>query len=123
MRGRIRPYNRIDRLNDEVLRLLAGMIEREVRDPRIGFATRSGVEVARDLAVAKVWFTVGEDEDPARAMDGLSSAAGYLRKRIGEELSIRTTPELRFHHDDSIDRGFKMDALLNKIAEERAGDS
>ncbi|MFC1544226.1 30S ribosome-binding factor RbfA [Gemmatimonadota bacterium] len=119
----VKPFSRTDRLNDEVRRVLAGVMETEIRDPRVGFVTVTEVEISRDLAVAKVYVTMAETEDPEDTMAGLQSAAGYLRKRLGEELRLRTVPEIRFLHDDSVDRGFRMDALLKKIAEERDGNS
>lgn len=116
------PFRRTDRVNDELRRVLGDLIEHEVRDPRVGFVTVLEVEVSRDLSVATVYFTVAEGEDTGETREGLQAAAGFLRKRVGESLRLRLTPELRFVYDTSLDRGFRMDALLREIAEERNDD-
>ena len=119
MSGRMQPFQRTDRVSDQVLRVLGEVIQRELKDPRVGFVTLTGVEVARDLASARVFFTAGEEADLEEVSEGLLAAAGYLRRRLGEELTMRLTPELRFIYDESVDRGFRMDALLRDLAEER----
>ncbi|MFO7768972.1 MAG: 30S ribosome-binding factor RbfA [bacterium] len=118
----MRSFDRTDRVNDQIQKILGGIIERELRDPRIGFVTITDVEASKDYSVADIYFTVGEDQDPKESLDGLQAAAGYLRKRLGEEISIRQTPELRFEYDESVDRGFRMERLLKEIAEERDED-
>ncbi len=115
-------YRRTDRVNDELKRLLGDLIEREVQDPRIGFVTILDVRVARDFSVATVYVTVAEDEDTEENMAGLKAAARFLRKRIGESMRLRLTPELHFVYDTSLDTGFRMEALLKQIADERDED-
>ncbi|MFC1499857.1 30S ribosome-binding factor RbfA [Candidatus Zixiibacteriota bacterium] len=112
-------FKRTDRVNDELKRLLGDLLEREVQDPRVGFVTVLDVEVARDFSVATVYVTLPEDQDTEETMAGLKAAAGFLRKRVGESMSLRLTPELLFVYDTSLDHGFRMDALFRKIAEER----
>jgi ribosome-binding factor A len=115
----MKPFSRTDRLNDQIKRILSELLERDVKDPRIGFVTITGVEVASDLSIARVYVTAAEGQDTGETLGGLQAAAGFLRGRIGEELSLRNTPELRFLYDESLDRGMRMDALLRRIAEER----
>ena len=115
----MKPFSRTDRLNDQIKRILGELLEREVKDPRVGFVTITGVEVASDLSVARVYVTAAEGQDTEVTLGGLKAAAGFFRRRIGEELSVRSTPELRFLYDESLDRGMRMDALLRQIAEER----
>ncbi len=115
-------YDRTERIADEIKRLLGELLEREVRDPRVGFVTVMGVEVTSDLAYATVYVTAGEGEDVGEVLAGLAAAAGFLRRRLGESLSLRHIPELRFHEDASIERGFRMDALLKRLAEERGDE-
>jgi ribosome-binding factor A len=112
-------YSRTTRIGDEIKRVLGMLIEREVKDPRIGFVTVTGVKVSRDLSLAAVYVTVGDADNLDETMAGLSAAAGFLRKRVGESIRLRNTPELRFIYDKSLDRGFQMDALLKRIADER----
>lgn len=112
-------FNRATRVGDEIKRVVGMLIEREVKDPRIGFVTITGAKVSRDLSIATVYVTTGEMDDLEETMAGLSAAAGFLRKRIGELIKLRHTPELRFIYDKSLDRGFQMDALLKRLADER----
>lgn len=116
------PFRRTDRVNDELKRLLGDLLEREVQDPRVGFVTILDVEVARDFSVATVYVTIAEDEDTEKTLAGLKAAARFLRKRVGESMSLRLTPELHFVYDNTLDRGFRMDALLKQIADERNDD-
>lgn len=113
------PYKRTERVGDEIKRVLGELIEKEVRDPRVGFVTVMDVDVARDFSIAKVYVTVGEHEDTDDVLAGLKAASGFLRRRVGELVRLRVTPELLFAYDSSVDRGFEMDALLKRIAEER----
>jgi len=112
-------FDRTDRVGDEIKRIVGTLIEREVKDPRVGFVTVTGVKVARDFSVATIYVTVGETEDLEETLAGLRAASGFIRKRLGENVKLRNTPELRFIYDSSVDRGFRMDALLKQLADER----
>ena len=101
-------------------RELAQLVQQEVKDPAVGFVSISDVEVTRDLAHAKVWVTVFESEEAERSIRALQKAAGFLRSRLGQVMRIRTVPELHFHHDDSVETGMRMDALIDAAV---AGDS
>jgi len=116
-------FSRTDRVGDEIKRAVGILIEKEVKDPRVGFVTVTSVKVAGDLSVATVYVTVGENEDPEEALRGLQAASCFIRKRLGETVRLRTTPELRFVYDSSVERGFRMDALLKRIADERDASS
>lgn len=108
-----REYNRNDRLSGQMLRLLNELVRQEIKDPRLATMSISAVDIARDLAVADVYFSLlGLDDDPAPVLEGLQSAAGFLRSRVGRALKIRHTPQLRFHHDDSAARGAEISALI-----------
>jgi ribosome-binding factor A len=105
--------NRAQRVSDQIQRDLAELIAREVRDPRVGMVTISGVELTPDYAHAKVFFTViGSDPDAAAA--GLNAAAGLLHNLLFKRLSIHTVPRLVFVRDQSLERGFAMDGLIRQ---------
>jgi len=95
-------------------RELAQLIQREVKDPAVGFISVSDVEVTRDLAHAKVFVTVFESEKADATIKALNHAAGYLRHRLGQEMRIRSVPELHFHHDASVETGQRMDSLIDQ---------
>jgi len=94
-------------------RELAQLIQHEVKDPAVGFISVSDVEVTRDLAHAKVYVTVFESDKAQQTLDALNHAAGYLRRRLGQEMRIRSVPELHFHHDASVEAGQRMDHLID----------
>ena len=107
------------RVADQIQRDLAELIPREVRDPRVGLVTISGVEVTPDYAHAKVFFTViGGDADVASR--GLNAAAGHLHNLLFKRLSIHTVPRLHFVHDTSVVRGFELDQLIQRAVESDA---
>ena len=106
-------YPRSHRVADFIQRELSGMIRAEVRDPRVSpMLTIASVEVSRDLAVAKVYWSVLDPEEKAETQAALKRASGFLRRRLAQEMKIRAVPELRFHHDDSAERGARMSALI-----------
>ncbi len=107
------------RVADQIQRELAELIARELRDPRIGMVTLSGVEVSPDYAHAKVYFTViGSDAELAAR--GLNAAAGHLHNLLFKRLSIHTVPRLHFVHDESVARGFELDQLIKRAVESDA---
>jgi ribosome-binding factor A len=104
------------RINGEVMKVISEAI-RFSKDPRISPMTSvMEVEVAPDLKTCKVWVTVmGDDEDRARTMEGLKSAAGYIRSTVAKELNMRYTPELRFILDDSIEYAINMSKIIDEV--------
>jgi ribosome-binding factor A len=112
----VRPLkspNRAQRVTDQIQRDLAELIAREVRDPRVGMVTISGLELTPDYAHAKVFFTV-IGSDPQATAAGLNAAAGHLHNLLFKRLRIHTVPRLAFVHDRSLERGFAIDGLIRR---------
>ncbi len=111
-----RNYNRTDRVADQIQRELAQLIAYQVKDPRVGMVTITGVDVTREFDHAKVYITVmGADEAGIEeTLTGLRKAAGFLRRELGKVIRIRTIPQLHFHYDDSIERGTRLSALIDE---------
>ena len=107
-----REFNRSERVAGSLRRELAKLIQMEVKDPEVGFIGLSDVEVTRDLSHAKVYVTVFDTETAAASLKALKRAAGFLRSRLGQEMRIRSVPELHFHHDDSVETGERIDSLI-----------
>lgn len=107
-----REFNRSDRVAGSLRRELAKLIQMELKDPEVGFIGLSDVEVTRDLAHAKVFVTVFESDKAVSSLKALKRAAGFLRSRLGQEMRIRSVPELHFHHDASVETGQHMDSLI-----------
>ena len=108
-----REFKRSERVAGQLRRELAQLIQQEVKDPNIGFISLSDVEVTRDLSHAKVFITVFESDKAESTIEALKGAAGFLRRRLGQEMRMRSVPELHFHHDASVETGQRMDSLIN----------
>ncbi|MCG5500035.1 30S ribosome-binding factor RbfA [Ectothiorhodospira lacustris] len=117
-----KEYSRAQRVGDQIQRELAELVREELKDPRVGMLTIAGVEVSRDLAHAKVFFTVlGDDEAIKVTSEGLRKAAGFLRRELGRRMRIRSIPELHFHYDDTQREGARISALIDRaVAEDKA---
>lgn len=112
-----KEYSRAHRVGDQIQRELAVMIPREVKDPRLGFVTITGVDVSRDMGHAKVYITVMNTDDMLEIdsnLEILAESAGYLRMLLGKIMRIRSVPQLHFYYDNSISRGAYMSALIEK---------
>jgi ribosome-binding factor A len=113
---------RTQRLDSQIQQELMELLQREMKDPRVGFVTVTRVETAPDLRHARVWVSVyGTDDERARSMDALHDASPWLRRRLGERLKIRRVPELSMRRDDSIEAGDRVLRLLHEL-EEGSGD-
>jgi ribosome-binding factor A len=111
---------RTDRLDSQIRAELMELIQREMKDPRIGFATVTRVETARDLGSARVWVSVlGTSDEQDAAIKALTSAAPWLRRQLGERLTLRHVPQLVIRHDDSIESGDRVLRLLRELGEGR----
>jgi len=118
-----REFNRSERVAGTLRRELAQLIQREVKDPEVGFIGLSDVEVSRDISHAKIYVTVFEADKAASSIKALNKAAGYLRKRLGQEMRIRSVPQLHFEHDASVETGLQMDSLIETaVASDRHED-
>lgn len=108
---------RANRLADHIHRQLAVLIQRELKDPRLGLITVNEVRVSRDLAWADVYFTALGGAAPDGAEDGptevLQHAAGFLRSELARIMDTRVTPQLRFHYDNSLEDGMRMSRVIN----------
>ena len=104
--------NRIGRINEEIQRELAALIP-TVKDPRVtGMISVTAVDTTPDLKYAKIYVSVLDKSDCEQVLKGLKSAAGYLRRELGHSLNLRSTPELTFIRDDSIDKGAHILEML-----------
>ena len=105
--------NRLDKIGDVLKQELARLIQTELRDPRLGMVSVTGMDVSRDLAHANVYVTVLNAE-PKAAVAVLDKASGMLRSLLAKNIQLRTTPKLKFHYDESVDRGRQLSALIDK---------
>lgn len=118
-----REFSRSLRVADQIQRELAVLIRDEVKDPRMGMVSISGVEVSRDMAHAKVYVSVlGDEQAAADSLEALNHAAGFLRRELGRSMRLRTVPQLRFIHDRSLEEGARMSALIDEALGTRKPD-
>ncbi len=104
------------RVNEAVRAVIADGL-RDLKDPRIGLVTVTGVEVTPDLREATVYVSVlGGEKARKASLAGLASAHGVLQSRIGRELSLRRTPTLTFSYDEAVERGVNMTKLIDELA-------
>jgi ribosome-binding factor A len=114
---------RTDRLDSQIRQELMDLLQREMKDPRVGFVTITRVETARDLGSARVWVSIlGSEEERERSMRALGVATPWLRRRLAERLTLRSVPQLSLRRDDSIEAGDRVLRLLREIDQEEAGE-
>jgi ribosome-binding factor A len=110
---------RPEQVAETLRQVIAEGLTRDVRDPRIGFVTVTGVLVTPDLSHARIMVSVpGDDAVQARALDGLASAAGFLRSRAARALSTRIVPELHFELDKGLQHAARINELLEDLRRE-----
>jgi ribosome-binding factor A len=111
---------RVGRVGEQIKKELSVLIQSELKDPRIGFVTITGVEVPNDLAQAKVYLSVlGDEEQKQNTLLALEKANGFLRSELGKRIRLRHTPVLIFKFDESIAYGSHIEKLLGEIEKEQ----
>ncbi|MFA5357056.1 MAG: 30S ribosome-binding factor RbfA [Candidatus Omnitrophota bacterium] len=107
---------RYDRVAEALKREIGNIIQFELKDPRLGFITVTGVEITPDLRYAKVFFSVlGKEDEHKKTKEALDSALGFIRKLVGERIRLRFVPEISFKEDRSIEYSIKIEEALNEI--------
>ncbi len=116
-----REFSRIDRIGDQMQRELAQLIQREVKDPRVGMVTVNAVKVSRDLGYADIYVSLLTTEELTEespqvrdSLAVLNKASGFLRGQIGRAMKLRVTPQLRFHFDSLLGHSRHMDNLIRE---------
>lgn len=110
--------DRMRRVDEAVREVLGDVLQRgELKDPRIGFATITGVRCSSDLSHATVLVSVlrmaDDEHGPEETIAGLRSAVGFLQRRVGQELGLKSTPVLKFELDETIDRAMRIQEILD----------
>ncbi|MBA6290146.1 MULTISPECIES: 30S ribosome-binding factor RbfA [unclassified Colwellia] len=115
-----REFARTDRVAQEIQKEIAMIIQREVKDPRLGMVTVNAVEITRDLAYAKIFVTFFtlEGQNVDVSIEVLNEAASYIRTLLAKRINARIMPELRFIYDSSMVEGVRMGNLVDKAVAE-----
>jgi ribosome-binding factor A len=112
-------FKRADRVADLIKMEISDLLLKQVRDPRIGFVTITGVKITDDLRTARVFFVeLGKDQCSEEVQAGLGKAAGFLRRELGRRLQLRCVPELLFAYDPSFAYGNRIERLISEIHRE-----
>lgn len=108
--------SRIARLRELLKQETSAILQRDLRDPRVGFVSVTDVELSPDLRHAKIFVSImGDAEAKARTMDGLVSAQGFIRTELARRIRLRHMPEVAFRIDESIERGARVARLLREV--------
>jgi len=114
--------DRMRRVNEAVREVVSEAVG-ELKDPRIGFVTVTGVETSPDLRHARVFVSVlGSEAKRAKTLDGLAAAHGVLQARVARELRMKRTPQLAFEYDPTVERGVRMTQLIDELAPDAADE-
>lgn len=113
---------RMRRVNEALKEIIGTALAQELKDPRIGFVTLTGVDTAPDLSRAKVFVSVyGKQAEKEATLEGLRAARPYLQRLIGDELPLKRVPVLEFVYDASVDQGMRIQALLKSTGADELG--
>jgi ribosome-binding factor A len=111
---------RLDRVNQLIKEEVSILLQRELKDPRLGFVTVTEVETTKDLRLAKIYVSVlGTEEQWLSSLQGLASARGFIRHWLRDHLDLRVTPALDFRADRSMEHAARIQAILRQLASER----
>lgn len=107
---------RTDRIEEEIKKIVSVLIDRGLKDPRLtGLISVTKVSVTNDLKYCKIYVSMLGTKDTSKAMDALSSAAGFVRKEIGSRIRMHSTPEVKFELDDSMEYGAHIQNIINDL--------
>lgn len=107
---------RTGRVSEQIKKEISLLIQTELKDPRIGFVTVTGVDLTNDLSQAKIYLSVlGDEEQKNNSLKALDKANGFLRSELGKRIKLRHVPELIFKIDESIEYGSRIEKLLTEI--------
>ena len=109
-------YQRADRVGDLIVELIADLLHKDIRDPRVQAVTLTGAKVSRDLRHARVYFNLlGGQNDRREVLAGLKSATGFIRSKVAKQLRLRFVPALEFTYDETEDEAQRIDELLKQV--------
>ena len=114
-----KEFSRSRRVAQQLQQEIARILQREVKDPRVGMATVSSIDLSRDLSYAKVYvtfFNIDNDEECIKeGIAALDTASGYIRSLVGSAMKLRIVPELRFIYDNTLVEGMRLSNLVTEV--------
>lgn len=120
----IKPFSRAERVSGLIHEALSLFLQKSIKDPRLDSVSITGIKMSPDLKLAKIYFVISEGvSSREEALAGFKKAKGFIKYSLAQELKLRYMPDLQFYYDDSIDYGFHMDAVLEKLKNEYTTDN
>jgi len=116
----MKPYTRAERVSGLIQSALFDVLQKSIKDPRLGTVTITHVQMTRDLKLARVYFA--STDSPEDAAAGFKKAHGFIKKTLAREIELRYMPELEFLYDESIDYAIHMDTVLKQLKKEDEAD-
>ncbi|MBR9979848.1 MAG: 30S ribosome-binding factor RbfA [Desulfatitalea sp.] len=114
----MKPFSRSDRVGGLIKQVLAELLHKQISDPRLEGATITGVQVSRDLRLAKIYFCTPAGEATRQdALDAFERARGFVKRELAQRMTLRYMPDLRFYYDGSIDYAARIEQLLKAVKE------
>ena len=111
-------YQRSDRVGDLLLEVIAEVLRRDIRDPRVQAVNLTAVKVSKDLRHARIFFNLlGDSGDKSEVLKGLRSATGFVRSKLGKQWTLRFVPSIEFVYDDTEEAALRVESLLKTIRE------
>ena len=110
-------YQRSERVGELLTEVIADVLRKDIRDPRVTAVTITAAKVTKDLRQARIYFTIlgGASENKDSVLAGLKSALGFIRARIGKQLKLRFVPAIEFFYDESVDEAERIEKLLRQV--------
>ena len=118
------PSGRVNRVAELIRQEIAALLQRGVKDPRVGFVSVMEVKMSTDLRYADVFVSLfGSDSAKKGSLAGLRRSSGWIRRELGKRLRLRFTPEVRFHEDTRLDAAYRLEEVIQKIHNEKDDDA
>ena len=112
----MKPFSRSDRVSGQIQKVLSDILKKRIKDPRLEMVTITGVEMSRDLRIARIYFiTSGSPKSIEEAAEGFKSALGYVKRTLASRLGLRYMPDLKFFYDESFNYGSRIDNIIKII--------
>ena len=112
----MKSFPRADRVSAHIQKVLAEVLKKKIKDPRLESVVVTGVKMAQDIKSARIYYSIsGSRQAREQAARGFNDARGYIKRLLAKQLGLRYMPEIKFYYDDSIDYGGHIESLLKKI--------
>jgi len=118
----MKPFSRADRVSGLIQEAVSNLLQQSIKDPRLQSVSITGVDMTRDLKLARIYFVTSSADETSReeAAAGFKKAHGFIKYTLAQELDLRYMPEFQFFYDESIEYGFHMDRVIERLKDEHS---